>query len=83
MKSLVQAELPIVVAGDNKCDQIFENQEWLNHEEAAAYLRLSPGALRNLVSNGQVPHYKLGRRNRYLKSELKLLLLTEKRGVSR
>ena len=55
-------------------------EEWLTTEEAAEYLKISPGSLRNMTSNGQVPFYKLARRNRYLKSELKDMLLKEKRG---
>lgn len=57
-------------------------REWLTTEQAADYLGLSVGALRNMTSNGQVPHYKLGRRNRYLVVELRQLLSSQKRGVS-
>lgn len=56
-------------------------EEWLTTEEAARYLRLSVGELRNLTSNGKIPYYKLGRRNRYLKCELRELLQKNKRGV--
>lgn len=55
-------------------------QEWFTTEEAAEYLRISPASLRNMTSNGLVPYYKLGKRNRYLKEELKKLLLSQKRG---
>ncbi len=54
--------------------------EWLDSEEAAIFLRISVKALRNMTSNGQVPFYKLGRRNRYRKDELEALLLSKKRG---
>jgi excisionase family DNA binding protein len=54
-------------------------EEWLTTEEAAEYLKISPASLRNMTSNGQVPFYKLARRNRYLKAELKDMLLKEKR----
>ena len=60
---------------DNRIDR-----EWLSTEEAAAYLRLSVGSLRNLTSNGEVPHYKLGYRNRYRLDELRNLLLSNKKG---
>lgn len=55
---------------------------WLTTEEAAQYLKLSVGTLRNMTSNGRLPFYKcLGtNRNRYLQSELKELLLAQKRG---
>lgn len=57
------------------------NQEWLSVSEAAEYLRISEGSLRNLTSNGKIPFYKLGRRVRYLKAELKALLLSNRKGV--
>jgi excisionase family DNA binding protein len=56
-------------------------EEWLTAEEAAAYLNVSVGSLRNLTSDGKVPYYKLGNRNRYLLQDLRDLLLTNKRGV--
>lgn len=55
--------------------------EWMTTEEAASYLKLSVGTLRNLASDGKVPYYKLGQRNRYLRKELKQLLLSNRRGV--
>jgi excisionase family DNA binding protein len=54
--------------------------EWMTTSEAAEYLRLSKYEVRNLSSNGVIPYYKLGRRNRYLLSELHQLLLTTKGG---
>lgn len=57
-----------------------EMDEWLTTQEAAAYLKLSVGSFRNMVSDGNVPHYKLGRRNRYLRGELKKLLMGMARG---
>ncbi|MFN7684602.1 MAG: helix-turn-helix domain-containing protein [Oligoflexia bacterium] len=59
--------------------QFFDN-EWLNTEQAAEYLGISAGSLRNMTSNGHVPYYKLGRRNRYRRPDLHELLLSEKRG---
>ena len=55
-------------------------QEWFTTEEAAEYLRVSVGQLRNMTSSGYIPYYKLGRSNRYLKDELKQLLLYNRRG---
>jgi excisionase family DNA binding protein len=54
--------------------------EWLDSEEAAKLLRISVGALRNMTSNGQIPFYKLGSRNRYRKDELENLLLSQRKG---
>ena len=56
--------------------------EWMNSDEAAAYLRISPYQLRNLTSNGRVPYYKFGRSNRYLRREIRELLLGQARGGS-
>lgn len=59
-----------------------ESREWLTTGEAADYLGLSVGALRNMTSNGKIPFYKLGtRRNRYRLSELRELLLSQRRGA--
>jgi excisionase family DNA binding protein len=67
--------------------QFFDNsiakladQEWLTATEAATYLRVSVGTLRNLTSNGGIPYYKLGRRVRYRSEDLRNLLLLNKRG---
>lgn len=64
--------------------EFFDNQndEWLTSREAAAYLKISEACLRNLCSNGQIPYYKLERRNRYRLKDLEDLLLQTKRGGS-
>ena len=54
--------------------------KWMDSDTAASYLGLSVNALRNMCSNGQLTYYKLGRRNRYRKSDLDKLLLDQKRG---
>ena len=54
--------------------------EWLTTDEAAAYLKVSVGSLRNMTSNGRVIYYKLEGRNRYRLSDLRDLLLSQKRG---
>jgi len=60
---------------------LFDNlDEWLTTEEAAAYLRLTTGSLRNMVCVGQISCYKLGRRNRFSKGELRNLLIKKNRG---
>lgn len=61
--------------------KLFENRkEWLDSAEAAAYLRVSLGALRNMTCNGHIPYHKLGKRNRYRLEDLRNLLLSQKRG---
>jgi excisionase family DNA binding protein len=64
-------------SGSLKTEEI---DQWLTTEEAANYLRINGATLRNLTSNGKVPYYKLGRLNRYLRSELKRLLLAHSKG---
>lgn len=61
-------------------DNRIEEDEWMSSEEAAQYLKLSIGSLRNLVSSGIITYYKLGARNRYRRSDLRDLLLRQKRG---
>ena len=56
--------------------------EWLTTEEAASYLRISVGSLRNKTSYGAVPRYKLGRSNRYRVSDLRSLLLKSKENLN-
>jgi len=58
---------------------LFDNQEWLTTNEAAEFLRISVGSLRNMTSCGEIPYHKLGTRNRYLKSDLNDLLLKNKK----
>ena len=58
-----------------------KTKEWLNSKEAAQFLGLSERSLFNLTSNGKVPNYKFGRRNRYRLNELRELLLAQPRGA--
>ena len=46
--------------------------------EAARFLGISIGRLRNLTSNGDVPFYKLGRSVLYRLHELELFVLNQK-----
>ena len=57
-----------------------EDDTWLTPEEAAAYMKISVPTLHNLTSNGKIPFYKFGRRNRYLRGELRKLLSAQPRG---
>ncbi|MCB9061531.1 MAG: helix-turn-helix domain-containing protein [Halobacteriovoraceae bacterium] len=59
----------------------FEYKEILTTTEAAFYMGKSVSSFFNDVSNGKIPYYKFGRSNRYLKSELRELLLSQPRGV--
>ncbi len=54
--------------------------DWLDSKTAAEYLGISIPTLRNMASNGDIPFYKLGRRNRYLRNELHSLMLKSRKG---
>jgi hypothetical protein len=54
--------------------------ELMDSPAAAKFLGISEANLRNKVSCGQIPYYKFGRRNRYVKAELENLILNNKRG---
>lgn len=54
--------------------------EVLDSREAALYLKVSVPSLRNMCSSGQVPYFKLGKRNRYRREDLEALLLKNRRG---
>lgn len=58
-----------------------EEAEWFTSKEAAEFLRVSEGTLRNMTSNGKIPYAKLGRSNRYNRYELNTLILSNKRGL--
>lgn len=61
---------------------LFDNlDEWLTTKQAAEYLKVSEGTLRNMCCNGSIPYYKLERRNRYRMSDLRDLLLKNQKGV--
>ncbi len=62
---------------DNEIDN-----EMLTTTQAAALLSISPQALLNRVSRGQVPYFKFGRWNRYRRGDLKELLFAHPRGGS-
>ena len=85
----IKNQLPIVGHALDNGVRFFDNpietiltKEWLTTEEAAHYLGLTPGALRNMTSNGDIPYYKLGRRNRYRVEDLRKLLFNQRKGVS-
>jgi excisionase family DNA binding protein len=50
------------------------SKEWLTSKEAAKYLGISEGTLRNLTSNGHIQYYKFRRLNRYKPTDLDLLI---------
>ncbi len=61
-------------SGKKKSDVIFENLRWMTSKEAAFYLRVSVGQLRNLVYQNRVNAFRFGSRLRFLRSDLDRLL---------
>jgi len=60
-----------------------EHDEFYTTEQAASFLKVSKKRILNLASSGKLPFYKLFNSNRYRKSELLKLILSNKKGVSR
>ncbi len=48
--------------------------QWMNSVEAAEYLRISVGSLRNHVSKGELPYYKFRRNLRFKRTDLDRLI---------
>ena len=44
--------------------------EWLTTEEAAAYLNVAPRWLKRAIAERRITRYKLGRHNRFKRSDL-------------
>ena len=66
---------------NKNCEEIREDLVWMTVEEVAIYLRLSKKVIYNLTSNGYLPYYKIGQRNRFLKSEIDELVQSQKVGA--
>ena len=63
-----------------KTSLVSENLVWLTSEEAATYLRIPVGSVRNFVYQGILPFYKFQRRLRFKKSDLEKILEASKQG---
>jgi excisionase family DNA binding protein len=61
-------------SGKKKPEMVFENLRWMTSKEAAFYLRVSVGQLRNLVYQNRVNTFRFGSRLRFLRSDLDRLL---------
>lgn len=61
---------------------IFENlnnsKEWYSTKEAADYLSITPGQMRNIAYEKRIKYSKLGRLNRYHIDDLRALLQVDK-----
>lgn len=53
---------------------IFDKLKWMTSKEAAFYLRVSVGQLRNMVWRNQIKYYRIQNRLRFLRTDLDFLL---------
>ena len=53
---------------------LFDKLKWMNAKEAALYLRVSVGQIRNMVWRGQLKSYKIKTRLRFLRLDLDRLM---------
>lgn len=60
--------------GDTSSTVIFDKLKWLTSKEAAFYLRVSVGQLRNMVWRNQIKSYRIRNRLRFLRGDLDFLL---------
>jgi len=54
--------------------QLFDKLKWMTSKEAAFYLRVSVGEIRNMVYRNQIKCFRLNNRLRFLRSDLDQVL---------
>jgi excisionase family DNA binding protein len=69
-----------VTAENQISAEFFDRLKWITTKEAAEYLRLSVGQIRNMVWRGQLSSYKLNNRLRFLRSDLDKILISSNNG---
>ncbi len=57
------------------------DKEWMDAREASRFLSITYGALRNMVYRREIPFYKLGRRLRFCRFELRQFLESSRCGL--
>lgn len=64
-------KITVIGAEEFSSAEIFDKLKWMNSSEAASYIRVSSGQLRNMVWRGQLKAYHLGKnRLRFLRADL-------------
>lgn len=58
------------IAENQNSAVLFDKLKWITTKEAAQYLRVSVGQIRNMVWRGQVASYRVNNRLRFLRSDL-------------
>ena len=56
------------------------DKEWMNAYEAAEYIGVSYGALRNMTYRREVPFFKMGRRLRFRMEDMRQFILENQFG---
>lgn len=46
------------------------SEKWVNLEDVAEYLSVSPDTIRNWIKSGKLPYYKAGKRYKFKISEI-------------
>jgi excisionase family DNA binding protein len=62
------------VRAESSLFEIRIDHKWLTSKEVAAFLSISPNAVRIMVYRGQIPTFKLGRRLRFRFKDCESLL---------
>ncbi len=62
-------------------EELKDQIAWMTVGEVAIHLRVSKRVIYNLTSSGYLPYYKIGGRNRFLKSEIDQLILKQRVGT--
>lgn len=76
MKDIISIQGENISERNSSSNLFFDNLIWLSTEEAAEYLRVSIGSIKNLVYRGVLKPRKLGRLNRFKREEIDRLLET-------
>lgn len=64
----------LISSSEFSSEALFDKLKWMNAKEAALYLRMSVGQIRNMVWRGQVKSYKIKNRLRFLRADLDRLM---------
>lgn len=64
----------IVCSNCGQASEFFDKLIWLSTKDAAAYLRISIGSLKNRIYKGEIFPKKFGKLNRFLKKDLDRLV---------
>lgn len=71
----------VKTAEENSSARLFDKLKWMTSKEAASYIRVSVGQLRNMVWRGQIKCYRLKNRLRFLRSDLDSIVKSSNQGV--